>query len=443
MKNFMKLGAVVLAIVMVLSMSVTAFATSLPESLTSGKVGSDAGTALVRKVNIAKSLNVTNPDETVINAPAISYSYSIAGVAAGQSITDKDNVQAITRAVPSTLPTLSGTAANTIAWTTSDQVSASSSGTTENVTASSTVNTKYLTVDFSSVTFSQAGVYRYVITETVLESAYTNSGVTRGASGTASGTPAQYTETRYLDVYVKDTTTAGDTIYGYVLTNANNDNIDDHSDPKVGVSSKVDCFTADNYVTSNVTIGKTLTGDAFMNDHQFPFNVAFSGTTVAYTEMKKETTVGSTTTSADMTAGAGTDFVKIKTGDSVKYIGIPAGTTVAVYETNDVSGTTYKSSATTTGGTVGTNATNAAAKNITWTTTPTAYAAYSEKVYNSNQASVTTTGTATNFTEPFTNALELISPTGVVMRVAPFAIMLGVGLFLVLFSRRRKNQAEA
>ena len=40
----------------------------------------------------------------------------------------------------------------------------------------------------------------------------------------------------------------------------------------------------------------------------------------------------------------------------------------------------------------------------------------------------------------FTNTLQLISPTGVAMRVAPYIMMLGAGLFLLLVTRRREEE---
>jgi hypothetical protein len=42
-----------------------------------------------------------------------------------------------------------------------------------------------------------------------------------------------------------------------------------------------------------------------------------------------------------------------------------------------------------------------------------------------------------------TNRLLTISPTGVSLRVAPYALMLCAGLLLVFFSRRRKANAES
>lgn len=432
-KLFILLTAVLLAA------AVCGTALADPATLNGGVVGDNTGTALARSVQIDKTLKVFNPDTVTVNGPTITYSYAITGVAGGDSsgktITDTYEVQAKTQTPPATMPTLTGTSGSTIQWTTADQLSASSAG---------VLSTKHLTIDFSAVSFTGHGVYRYELTETCSDASYTAAGVT---NGTISGT-------RYLDVYVRDAqgTETEPQIYGYVLMTYDN-NIDGRTSATAntpaqavkttGFVEATDAdgstkLTGDEYHTSNVTVSKTLQGDAAMNSHLFPFSVAFANTAVTADVMLKKQ-VG-TSAATNMTAGplgSTTDFQGIASGGSVKYIGIPAGTEVSAYETNDVAGTIYKSSATvTTGGT------SAAQKSISWTGTPSAYAAYSEQAYNSNLASVTTTATDTNYTEPFVNVLELISPTGYVARYAPYALILAAGIALLLLAKKHKKHTD-
>ena len=47
-----------------------------------------------------------------------------------------------------------------------------------------------------------------------------------------------------------------------------------------------------------------------------------------------------------------------------------------------------------------------------------------------------------NVTVTFTNTLLTISPTGVALRIAPYAIMLFVGIALFVITRRRENTEE-
>ena len=126
-----------------------------------------------------------------------------------------------------------------------------------------------------------------------------------------------------------------------------------------------------------------------------------------------------------MTAGATESAPTIAHQGKVKYIGIPNGFTATVYETNDVTGTTYKSE--------GTADTAAAAKNIVWT----------GEGAKSNTAATTAATDVTKAVD-FTNTLEIISPTGVVLRFAPYIAMLvaGVALFIILGSKRRKNNDD-
>ena len=461
MKNtFKKLGALVLVVVMMLSLSVAAFATD-SESLTGekGVIGEftspDQPTAKKNSVLLYKEITAYNQDASTVYAPVMEYSYSIAPGSAGKTVKDAGGTSLHATGTAVEVQTKAGLAGATISGsvdngTTYTAGTLSLTNDVQLTTAADGYANKFpLKVDFSGVTWTGAGVYRYVITETTAVADKNAAGITDGGIA----------ETLYLDVYVKDAATAGQyEIYGYVCFKANN-NIDGTDSTSVTAAEKTEGFVtgdtdgsgatdadeqADKYYTFNLTVSKTLNGDQAMNSHQFPFNVDFTNASVtANIKLDQQTTTGGGIT-ANQPAPAGVSSLdvadpnlKLANGASVKYIGIPVGvtaaTTVAVFERNDVTGTIYKSSYTVDNGTA------SPAKSISWVSTGDA-----NKSDVANLPALTANAADTvSHTIAFTNTLEIISPTGVALRVAPYVLMLSVGMILVLFSRRRKAEEEA
>ena len=222
---------------------------------------------------------------------------------------------------------------------------------------------------------------------------------------------------RYFDVYVKEENSTR-TIYGYILH-------DISGDITKTSTTKYNNFTSE-YKTSNLTVGKTLVNDATMNGHQFPFSVSFVNTKNAHIMVDPNEGADGKATAAAMDAGATTSAPTIANEGIVKYIGIPNGFTSTVYETNDVTGTTYKSEAT------ADNTVNA--KNIIWTTEG-----------DANKSNDATTSAAEDQTKTiaFTNTLEVISPTGLFLRFTPFLVIIGAAVLLLLVSRRRGTKKAA
>jgi len=193
---------------------------------------------------------------------------------------------------------------------------------------------------------------------------------------------------------------------------------------------------ADKYHTFNLTVSKTLVGDQAMNGHKFPFNVDFTNDSVTASILLKQETVAGGGITANLPAAAGVSGLDVTdlglaNGASVKYIGIPVGvgevTSVEVYENNDVTGTVYKSSYKVDDGEA------SEAKSLSW----------EGDASKSDVARLEAGITDDAHTIAFTNTLEVISPTGVVLRFGPYALMLAGGLaLLILAMRRRSLKAE-
>ncbi len=491
MKAAKKYGALLLALVMVLSFSAVAFAAT---DLTNGEAGgftvADTPNVSDKVINLKKEITVYNPDETLVYGPAITYTYAITAASGTELVnitdststpnnTDPDHFTGL--AVTTTalggvteglVATGAGSASGTpaIVWTNADILDASATG---------TANYKNLTIDFSSVNFGAPGVYRYKITETA--ATYGTSGVTDGNGGTASDA------IRYLDVYVMRSDsfteleanggTAGKTayvpgdwrVYGYVCVENGTTAITDATTKTNGFvdsNTATDASNADEYRTYNLTLGKTLSGDTTMNGHKFPFDAAWTagaatgtfqfiveetGTASATkTAQTATTTVNGTTVAADTlykVGGAnavgtadkdGTPL--IANGGTIKYIGIPNGTKVTVTETNDVAGTTYTTTATETIGT-------ASATDVVWTGGTSAKSSDNKAATMSPSATTiyaqaSAPAADSNVAIQVTNALSIISPTGVALRVAPYMLMLTAGLALLLVSRRRRTAED-
>ena len=221
------------------------------------------------------------------------------------------------------------------------------------------------------------------------------------------------------------------------------------------VSGKSDSSTtvsADSYYTFNVTISKTVEGDPYgAATTAFPFTVLFTNDAVTKNvdvigNVESATVTGWIDPAAGVLSSTN-GVVNIKSGGVIKYIGIPCGTSVEVYETNVAEGVTYKVKTELTTNTT----TTINDPSVSWGTAPSnaVTQAMSEgkktNAYESTKATFTTTANAdddNDYTVAITNTLVTISPTGVTLRIAPYAIMLAAGVCMLIFSRRRRTAYE-
>ena len=455
MSNWKKASTVLLAIIMVLAMSVGALAATLTDGEVGGFTTADTPVSQDKNIDLKKELTVYNVDDRTIYAPTITYNYTVTAGPADTSITDAttdhNNNTAVT--VQTRAGILEGLkvagaagATGTIAWTSAETVNASTDG---------TPNYKNLNLDFSGVVFGAAGVYRYTITEALPTDA------TYAASGVTETTNTTNAHVRYLDVYVRPAQTFTDgsiaadwDIYGYVCVLENEAITPDGDTTETGAvktngfvageNDETD-YKADSYYTYNVEVSKTVHNDSYAQaNHAFPFTVLFTNATVTQpVDISSETTgtVSGFTdpASAALSAGTTNGIVEIKDSSSVKYIGIPNGTSVEVYETNDVAGVTYQVTTVVDNDTQN-QVVDQAVVSGTKPTSATAQAA-EKAMYESTKTTLAPTADVdddTAHTIAVDNNLQVISPTGVALRVAPYVLMLAAGVVLLVVARRKR-----
>lgn len=239
-----------------------------------------------------------------------------------------------------------------------------------------------VTVDFSQVSFSTPGIYRFTVTE----------------SGTVNGVTNDTKNIRYIDVYVVDNNGAL-SVSNYILHDGT------AAIPGDGeYTDKATGFT-NTYATENVTLTKQVEGNMGDKSKDFTFTIT-------------------------VTSAGGAKNYTVEASDGTEYPAIAAGTPATVYLSDGESvtikglseGDTYKISEEEVSG---------------YTTKYTTTGEVSEEATTGNETTDLTTATSTSVI--FYNISEASTPTGIVMDIAPYALLVVIaaaGCFVFLRKRR-------
>ncbi|MBQ5568423.1 MAG: hypothetical protein IIT41_04180, partial [Oscillospiraceae bacterium] len=246
-----------------------------------------------------------------------------------------------------------------------------------------------VTVNFSAVSFSEPGVYRYVITQTPAEKL----GVTPDTSAT-----------RILDVYVQDNNGALEIqSYDFLLSTAN-----------FLSTAKSTGFT-NTYAVQDLTVSKAVSGTQASRDKYFEFTVVVTGLTgtdeFAVDISNADATSGTTASTIAANQGkqnptgatgaelaAGVKFY-LQHGQSIKIENLPAGAHYTVTE----------------------NAEN----------------------YTSNDPANSEDDIAdADATVAFVNTRDGQVPTGVLLTVIPGVLLLGAGIAGIVIMTKKKKSSD-
>ena len=438
MKQLRKIGALVVVLLVIMSLSATVFAETLTQNATVSNATVDPA---IRKANGLTTIvfNVyLTPNESSYYMPATKFTYTISDGTAGISA--------------SGIPIKSGSANNTFS-----SISASATFSLNTRASNETPDINNLASARKEVTlalkdhlpFTSAGIYRY----NIIQSAMTDS----QKSFIIKSENIDDAVTKYLDLYVTivDGTLK---VTGAVLTeNSTNPTTDTtdatniHPDDNQEIDTLNDAFSPDKtdgfyntYTGYIVELKKVVAGNMASTTDPFPFNLTTAdstnadnytystGLTVAIDRTNADSTnwtVDGTTIDTTISSG-----IALKHNQSVKLVGIPASDTITFKETITAA-EGYKISSSV----ENMSRSSGSVYDISTSTNNKA----EDSTYN-NDTSGTVATVLDNNTGiiTYTNFRDVISPTGIIMRFAPYALMLIGGIALLIIAMKRKGHKE-
>ena len=373
-------------------------------------------------IKVKKEIVVTSDnDGATVLAPEAQYLYTVApdSFETAPTVTDKDNVEKKVK------PGVSD--AVIIGTDKTAAFGSSASDDAKSVTISDGKGKFVDTFDLEIVpaNFNEAGIYRYVITETAPDN-LDELGVIHDADNNK----------RYVDVYVRINDSGDSEVYGTVIFDEDGSITTDTQKTEGFVDETKDfdgdpteTGNADQYPLSNYIVEKAIVSDT--KTKEFTFTIIVTGTsgqTFNYSvntgdDNQQSITNGSATVTADLCDG---EYITLKD--------LPYNVKLSVSEKNAAANTVEYNVTATDGQTnidLGSTVLQAD------TTSSVGFAAAMPI------ASLNDDGTITQLLSHtvFTNTYEEISPTGLLFTAAPFAALAGVGtLFAGLFIKNKKRE---
>lgn len=260
---------------------------------------------------------------------------------------------------------------------------------------------KDVTVNFSGITFPTAGIYRYVITET---------------NPTVAGLETGDANTIYLDVYVTNVAgvAGGCAITYYQMSTS------DAAPTYAQDNNKTPTYTAkftedtDTYTTYTLTVTKNVEGTMADMTQEFSIDVDFTG----LSEGTKVKVDGVQTADGASDTGALSVNKSLGDNESMTITGVPADAVYTVVE-NIAKTEGYTTTATVQQGTGTATTANVTVADTTQTV--------AQQTMGKNDNTVTVI-----------NTKNAVNPTGIILNVAPYALMVVIALAgVVVFLRKR------